>query len=258
MGLYQHDIPPKMLEGALDATVEKVVSLVGVDINTASQTMLRRISGLNEGRAKKLIAYRQDIGGFKTRAEILKVSGIGNITYQQCAGFLKVLGGPEPLDSTIIHPESYFVAKAFSKKIGVNIKELTEPNFPELVERKCSSIDITVMSKDLETEVSTLELIINAFKQKAYDDNMITFCRPVYSMTVQDKSQLEKGMSLTGVVRNVVPFGCFVDCGVGDNGLIHTSNMRNAQLKLGDRVAVTLISTPQPKKIQLKLDKILD
>ncbi|CAH0721794.1 unnamed protein product, partial [Brenthis ino] len=258
VGLYQHDIPPKMLETALDATVEKVVSLVGVDLNTASHAMLRRISGLNDGRAKKIMAHRQENGGFKTRAEILKVSGIGKITYQQCAGFLKVLGGPEPLDSTIIHPESYSIAKAFAKKIGVNIKELTQAHFPQQVERKCANIDTISMSKDLDTEVSTLELIINAFKQKAYEDNMITFCRPVYSMTVQATSQLEKGMSLTGVVRNVVPFGCFVDCGVGDDGLIHTSNMGNALLKLGDRVAVTLISTPRPKKIQLKLEKILD
>ncbi|CAH2086281.1 unnamed protein product [Euphydryas editha] len=258
VGLYQHDIPPKMLESVLDSTVEKVVSLVGVDINTASQAMLRRISGLNEGRAKKIISYRQDNGCFKTRAEILKVSGIGKITYQQCAGFLKVLGGPEPLDSTIIHPESYSVAKLFAKKIGVNIKDLTKPQFPEQVERKVINIDIVSMSKDLDTDTSTLELIINAFKQKSYEDNMITFCKPVYSVSVQGTEQLKTGMSVTGVVRNVVPFGCFVDCGVGDNGLIHTSNMGNANLKLGDRVAVTVISTPKPKRLQLKLDSILD
>ncbi|XP_052737577.1 S1 RNA-binding domain-containing protein 1 isoform X3 [Bicyclus anynana] len=258
VGLYQHDIPPKMLETALDGTVEKVVSLVGVDLNTASQAMLRRISGLNEGRAKKIMAYRQENGGFKSRAEIMKVAGIGKITYQQCAGFLKVLGGPEPLDTTIIHPESYTVAKSFAKKIGVNIKELNQPQFPRQVEMKTYNIDLSTMSKDLDVDVSTLELIVNAFKQKAYEDNMITFCRPVYSMTVQNSEQLEKGMSLTGVVRNVVPFGCFVDCGVGDNGLIHTKNLGNANLKLGDRVAVTVISTPRPKKLQLKLDKILD
>ncbi|XP_046964979.1 S1 RNA-binding domain-containing protein 1 isoform X2 [Vanessa cardui] len=258
VGLYQHDIPPKKLESVLDATVEKVVSLVGVDINTASQAMLRRISGLNESRAKKIISYRQDNGSFKTRAEILKVSGIGKITYQQCAGFLKVLGGSEPLDSTIVHPESYTVAKLFAKKIGVNIKDLTKPRFPEEVERKVVTIDIASMSKDLDTDVSTLELIVNAFKQKAYEDNMITFCRPVYSLSVQAPDQLKKGTSLTGVVRNVVPFGCFVDCGVGDNGLIHTSKMGNATLKLGDRVAVTVIATPKPKKLQLKLDNILD
>ncbi|CAH2241255.1 jg3316 [Pararge aegeria aegeria] len=258
VGLYQHDIPPKMLESALDGTVEKVVSLVGVDLNTASQTMLRRISGLNESRAKKIIEYRQENSGFKTRAEILKVAGIGKVTYQQCAGFLKVLNGSESLDTTIIHPESYAVAKSFAKKIGINIKDLTKPDFPQQVDMKTSNINILNMSKDLDADVSTLELIINAFKQKAYEDNMITFCRPVYSMTVQASEQLEKGMSLTGVVRNVVPFGCFVDCGVGDNGLIHTSNLGNTNLKLGDRVAVTVISTPRPKKLQLKLDKLLD
>nr|XP_026495345.1 S1 RNA-binding domain-containing protein 1 isoform X2 [Vanessa tameamea] len=258
VGLYQHDIPPKMLESVLDATVEKVVSLVGVDINTASQAMLRRISGLNESRAKKIISYRQDNGSFKMRAEILKVSGIGKITYQQCAGFLKVLGGSEPLDSTIVHPESYTVAKLFAKKIGVNIKDLTKPRFPEEVDRKVATIDHVSMSKDLNTDISTLELIVNAFKQKTYEDNMITFCRPVYSLSVQAPDQLKKGTSLTGVVRNVVPFGCFVDCGVGDNGLIHTSKMGNATLKLGDRVAVTVIATPKPKKLQLKLDNILD
>ncbi|CAG9585265.1 unnamed protein product [Danaus chrysippus] len=258
VGLYQHDIPPKMLESALDMTVEKVVSLVGVDINTASQAMLRRIAGLNEGRAKKIIAYRQENERFKTRAELLKVPGIGKVTYQQCAGFLKVLGGQEPLDTTIIHPESYTIAKTFAKKIGVNIKDLSNARFPEEVERKSRSIDISAMSKELNTDISNLELIINAFKLKAYEDNVITFCRPVYSMVVQASDQLKKGMSLTGVVRNVVPFGCFVDCGVGDNGLIHTSNMANANLKLGDRVAVTVISTPKPKKIQLKLDRILE
>ncbi|KAH9637914.1 hypothetical protein HF086_013400 [Spodoptera exigua] len=181
VGMYQHDIPPKMLETALDSAVEKVVSLVGVDINTASQAMLRRISGLNEGRAKKIIEYRQEHNGFESRAEILKVTGIGKITFQQCAGFLTVLGSSEPLDTTIIHPESYKIAKS-NKNIGY----------------KC-------------------------------------------------------------VVRNVVPFGCFVDCGVGDNGLIHRSNLGGHQTpKLGDRVAVTVIASPKPKKIQLRLDKILD
>ncbi|KPI91610.1 S1 RNA-binding domain-containing protein 1 [Papilio xuthus] len=259
VGLYQHDIPPKMLETALDATVEKVVSLVGVDINTASQAMLRRISGLNEGRAKKMIAYRQEKGGFSTRAEILKVSGIGKITYQQCAGFLKVLTGSEPLDATIIHPESYGIAKLFAKKINVNIKELSRPHFPESVERKTVNIDLIATSKDLDTDVSTLELIISAFKQKPYEDNVISFCRPVYSVTIQTTEQIANGTTLTGVVRNVVPFGCFVDCGVGDNGLIHRSNLGGNQTpKLGDRVSVTVIGTPKPKKLQLKLDKILN
>ncbi|XP_075969769.1 uncharacterized protein YdcI [Anticarsia gemmatalis] len=259
VGMYQHDIPPKMLETALDSAVEKVVSLVGVDINTASQAMLRRISGLNEGRAKKIIEYRQDHNGFSSRAEIMKVPGIGKVTFQQCAGFLTVLDSSEPLDTTIIHPESYSIAKAFAKKIGVNIKDITQPNFPAIVERKVATIDISNTSKELKTDTCTLELIINAFKQKKYEDNVITFCKPVYSVSVQNMEQLKEGTSLTGVVRNVVPFGCFVDCGVGDNGLIHRSNLGGNQTpKLGDRVAVTVIASPKPKRIQLKLEKILD
>ncbi|KAI5634103.1 tex protein yqgF-like domain-containing protein [Phthorimaea operculella] len=259
VGLYQHDIPPKMLESALDNAVEKVVSLVGVDINTASQAMLRRISGLNDSRATKIIAYRQEHNRFNTRAEILKVGGIGKITYQQCAGFLKVLGGSEPLDSTIIHPESYRVAKLFAKKINVNIKDLTKPDFPAQVERKTSSIDLQTFSKELNTDINTLELILNAFKQKAHEDNIIAFSRPVYSLSVQATEQIQEGMTLQGVVRNVVPFGCFVDCGVGDNGLIHTSQMGGHQVpKLGDRVSVTVIASPKPKKLQLRLVNILD
>ncbi|XP_013146371.1 PREDICTED: S1 RNA-binding domain-containing protein 1 isoform X2 [Papilio polytes] len=242
VGLYQHDIPPKLLESGLDATVEKVVSLVGVDINTASQAMLR-----------------QDKGGFKSRAEILKVGGIGKVTYQQCAGFLRVLTGAEPLDATIIHPESYDTAKRFAKKINVNIKELSQAHFPELVERKTINIDLVATSKDLDTDVSTLELIISAFKQKPYEDNVISFCRPVYSVTIQTTEQIANGTKLTGVVRNVVPFGCFVDCGVGDNGLIHRSNLCGKQTpKLGDRVSVTVVGTPKPKRLQLKLDEILN
>ncbi|CAH4037299.1 unnamed protein product [Pieris brassicae] len=258
VGLYQHDIPPKMLEAALDSAVEKVVSLVGVDINTASQAMLRRISGLNDSRAKKIISYREENGSYITRTDILKVSGIGKITCQQCVGFLKIVGGKEPLDSTIIHPESYGVAKLFAKKIGVDIKHLTRPDFPDLVERNILTIDIPSLSKDLAADVSTLELIVTAFKQKSYEDNVITFCRPVYSVSVQSNEQLVTGTTLTGVVRNVVPFGCFVDCGVGDNGLIHKSQLGNYSPKLGDRVAVTVINTPKPKKLQLKFDKILD
>ncbi|CAH0701692.1 unnamed protein product [Spodoptera exigua] len=259
VGMYQHDIPPKMLETALDSAVEKVVSLVGVDINTASQAMLRRISGLNEGRAKKIIEYRQEHNGFESRAEILKVTGIGKITFQQCAGFLTVLGSSEPLDTTIIHPESYKIAKSFAKKIGVNIKDLTKPHFPQMVETKILAINVSETSAELNTDVCTLELIISAFKQKKYEDNVITFCKPVYSVAVQNVDQLKEGTSLTGVVRNVVPFGCFVDCGVGDNGLIHRSNLGGHQTpKLGDRVAVTVIASPKPKKIQLRLDKILD
>ncbi|KAL4714572.1 hypothetical protein ACJJTC_006618 [Scirpophaga incertulas] len=259
VGLYQHDIPPKMLESALDCTVEKVVSLVGVDINTASLAMLRRISGLNEGRAKKIIKYRQDNGQFKSRAEILKVTGIGKVTYQQCAGFLKVLGGSEPLDSTIIHPESYDIAKSFAKKIGVNIKDVSQPNFPEIVESKTSTINIETTIKNLNTDICTLELIISAFKQKPYEDNVITFCRPVYSLAVQSKDQIQEGMTLTGVVRNVVPFGCFVDCGIGENGLIHRSKLgANLTPKLGDRVSVTIIPSMKANKVQLKLESILN
>ncbi|KAJ8722577.1 hypothetical protein PYW07_003757 [Mythimna separata] len=259
VGMYQHDIPPKMLETALDSAVEKVVSLVGVDINTASQAMLRRISGLNEGRARKIIEYRQENSGFESRAEILKVPGIGKITFQQCAGFLTVLDSSEPLDTTIIHPESYKIAKSFAKKIGVNLKDITKPHFPQLVESKIVMIDISQTSEELKTDVCTLELIINAFKQKKYEDNVITFCKPVYSVAVQNMDQLTDGTTLTGVVRNVVPFGCFVDCGVGDNGLIHRSNLGGNQTpKLGDRVAVTVIGQPKPKKLQLRLNAIID
>ncbi|XP_073943825.1 uncharacterized protein YdcI [Choristoneura fumiferana] len=259
VGLYQHDIPPKMLDSALDCAVEKIVSLVGVDINTASVALLRRISGLNEGRAKKILSYRHDNGGFSARAEILKVTGIGKVTFQQCAGFLKVLGGSEPLDATIIHPESYGIAKLFAKKIGVNIKELTQSHFPQVVDRNISSIDIAAVSKELNTDMSTLDLIINAFKQKTNEDHIIVFCKPVYSMAVQATDQIREGLSLTGVVRNVVPFGCFVDCGVGENGLIHKSNLGGNQTpKLGDRVSVTVIPSTKPKKIQLRLERILD
>ncbi|GBP42850.1 S1 RNA-binding domain-containing protein 1 [Eumeta japonica] len=113
VGLYQHDIPTKSLDAALDSAVEKVVSLVGVDINTASNALLRRVAGLNEGRANKIISHRQKIGRFTTRVDLLKVTGIGKITFQQCAGFLKVLGGSQPLDATIIHPESYGIAEIF-------------------------------------------------------------------------------------------------------------------------------------------------
>ncbi|XP_041976825.1 uncharacterized protein YdcI [Aricia agestis] len=255
VGLYQHDIPAKMLETALDSAVEKVVSLVGVDVNTASQAMLRRISGLNESRATKIIAYRQQ-HRFTSRAELLKVGGIGKVTYQQCAGFLRV-EGPELLDRTVVHPESYAVARAFAKKIDVNIKELTQPHFPPLVELRTRNLNLKSVSKDLDTDVCTLELIVNAFKQQR-EDKLITFCRPVYSVAVQATDQLKEGMSLTGVVRNVVPFGCFVDCGVGDNGLIHRSQLNSYSPKLGDRVAVTVLASPKPKKIQLRLDAILD
>ncbi|KAJ8725764.1 hypothetical protein PYW08_003947 [Mythimna loreyi] len=258
VGMYQHDIPPKMLETALDSAVEKIVSLVGVDINTASQAMLRRISGLNEGRARKIIEYRQENSGFESRAEILKVPGIGKITFQQCAGFLTVLDSSEPLDTTIIHPESYKIAKSFAKKIGVNLKDITKPHFPQLVESKIVMIDISQTSEELKTDVCTLELIINAFKQKKYEDDVITFSKPVYCVALQNMDQLADGTTLTGVVRNVVPFGCFVDCGVGDNGLIHRSNLGGNQTpKLGDRVAVTVIGQPKPKKFQLRLNSIL-
>ncbi|XP_004930431.1 S1 RNA-binding domain-containing protein 1 isoform X1 [Bombyx mori] len=259
VGMYQHDIPTKMLETALDSTVEQIVSLVGVDINTASLAMLRRISGLNESKAKKILDYRLKNEGFSSRGEILKVTSIGKITYQQCVGFLKILGGPEPLDATIIHPESYTVAKSFAKKIGVNINEMSQLNFPALVEQKTSSINIDRISEDLQTDVGTLELIISAFKQKSYEENIIRFVKPVYSLSVQVKEQLKEGMTLTGVVRNVVPFGCFVDCGVGENGLIHKSKLgASSTPRLGDRVEVTVIAFPQPKRLQFKLERILD
>lgn len=259
VGMYQHDLPPKMLETALDCTVEKIVSLVGADVNTASVALLRRIAGLNENRANKLIKYRQENGGFKTREELMKITGIGKITYQQCAGFLKILNGLEPLDATIIHPESYTVAKALATKLGVNTRDLTMPQFSQIIENKVLTIDKEAVIRDLNIDISTLDLILTAFKQKAAEDNLITFSKPVYSLAVQATEQLREGMTLTGVVRNVVPFGCFVDCGVGDNGLIHRSNLAgNRTPKLGDRVSVTILASPKPKRIQMRLEKILD
>ncbi|XP_049867445.1 uncharacterized protein YdcI [Pectinophora gossypiella] len=258
VGLYQHDIPPKMLESALDSAVEKIVSLVGVDLNTASQAMLRRISGLNDGRAAKIIKYRQQKGRFNMREELLDVQGIGKVTYQQCAGFLRVIGGAKPLDATIIHPESYQVAKLFANKINVNVKDITQPEFPAIVQRKTACIDLQKMSKELNTDVCTLELIITAFKQKHHEDNIISFSRPVYSVCIDAMKEVRKGMTLTGVVRNVVPFGCFVDCGVKTDGLVHISQYGDQVPQFGNRVSVTVISTPKPKRLELKLEKILD
>ncbi|KAG7307545.1 hypothetical protein JYU34_007751 [Plutella xylostella] len=259
VGMYQHDVPPKQLEAALACVVETTVSLVGVDVNTASHALLRRISGLNENRAKKILEYRSKNGPLHTREDILKVSGIGKVTYQQCAGFLKVTGGNEPLDATVIHPESYAVAKAFAKKLELNLKDLTKPDFPAKFDHKLSSFDLESFRQEMQVDGPDMELIVSAFKQKSNADDMISFSKPVYSISVQNTEQLKDGMSLTGVVRNVVPFGCFVDCGVGDNGLIHTSQMQGHPTpRLGDRVAVTVVGVPRPKKLQLRLDKILD
>lgn len=257
VGLYQHDITPKLLDSALEHTVEKVVSLAGVDVNTASQALLRRISGLSDAKAKAVVSYREKSNGFRTRAELLKVGGIGKVTFEQCAGFLKVVGGPEPLDNTIVHPESYEIARKFASKLSINIRDIHKPSFLDKEGAKLSQVDIRGMSELLGTDESTLELIVNAFKQIPHED-IVKFSKPVYSAAVQDSSQVKVGMTVTGVVRNVVPFGCFVDCGIGDDGLIHSKNMGpNPFPQIGDRVSVTLLASPKPKRIQLKLEHII-
>ena len=251
VGQYQHDMNQKKLGEALNGVVEDCVNKVGVDLNTASASLLEYISGISKAIAKNIVAYREENGRFQTRRELLKVAKLGPKAFEQCAGFTRITGGKNPLDATSVHPESYDAAKKLLEKLGYTPEDVAE--------RKLTGIsgqirDYGKLAKELEIGEPTLRDIVKELEKPARDprDEMP---KPILRTDVLDMKDLKEGMVLKGTVRNVIDFGAFVDIGVHQDGLVHISEMSEKFIKhpleavsVGDIVDVRVLGVDMKKK----------
>ncbi len=244
VGLYQHDVDQKKLAQALDAVVESTVNTVGADLNTASPSLLKYISGIGPKMAERIVAYRDAQGAFDNREAIIRVTGFGAKTFQQAAGFLKITGGDCSLDSTPIHPESYPVAEAVLDLMGLSIGD---SNLPSEIDRLRKDMNLDELMEILDTGRPTLVDILDALARPGRDPRE-ELAGPILRSDVLTMEDLSPGMHLKGTVRNVVDFGAFVDIGVKRNGLIHISRMGHDyvnnphdKVAVGDIVEVEVI-----------------
>ena len=253
VGQYQHDMPQNRLTEVLTGVVEDCVNSVGVDLNTASPSLLSYVSGLNMSIAKNIVDYRAKVKGIKNREELLKVSKLGPKAYEQCAGFLRVVGGDEILDNTAVHPESYEATRKLLKLFDMSeedVKNGNISNLPNLIKLKGEEKVASVC----EIGLPTLNDITNELLKPGRDIRE-SMPKPVLRSDVITLEDLKEGMVFSGVVRNVVDFGAFVDIGVHQDGLVHISQISDAfikhpseVLKVGDRVDVKVLSVDIPKK----------
>ena len=260
VGQYQHDMNQKKLTEALDAVVEDSVNKVGVDLNTASAPLMEHISGINKTLAKNIVDYREANGRFKTRKELLKVAKLGPKAFEQCAGFMRISGGSNPLDATSVHPESYDIATALLSHIGYTTDDIASGRLKDLSK---AAGNIKKLAEELGTGTITLNDIIKELEKPARDprDEMP---KPILRGDVLEIKDLTEGMILKGTVRNVIDFGAFVDIGVHQDGLVHISEMSDKFIKhpldvvsVGDIVQVKVIGIDLAKKrIQLSMKGI--
>ena len=229
VGQYQHDMKQARLTEALGGVVEDCVNGVGVDVNTASYSLLSYVSGISLAAAKNIVKYREENGEFKTRAQILKVPKIGEKAYTQCAGFLRIIGGKEIFDSTGVHPESYAIADDLLKRFGFTPDDVRSGNMA-LLRFKATQYGTAKLARELGCGEPTLDDIITELEKPGRDirDDAPA---PILSTDVLEMSDLKPDMQLTGTVRNVVDFGCFVDIGVHQDGLLHISEMSDRFIK---------------------------
>lgn len=251
VGQYQHDMNQKKLGEALSGVVEDCVNKVGVDLNTASASLLEYISGISKAIAKNIVTYREENGRFTNRKGLLKVAKLGPKAFEQCAGFMRITGGDDPLDATSVHPESYEAANALLKKLGHTPKDITSGGLGRI---SFQIHDYKKLAKELEIGEITLKDIVKELEKPARDprDEMP---RPILRTDVLNMEDLKEGMILKGTVRNVIDFGAFVDIGVHQDGLVHISQMSEKFIKhpleavsVGDVVDVQVIGVDLKKK----------
>ena len=257
VGQYQHDMNQKKLSGALNGVVEDCVNKVGVDLNTASASLLEYISGISKVIAKNIVAYREENGRFITRSQLLKVAKLGPKAYEQCAGFMRISGGKNPLDGTSVHPESYEAALKLLNRLGYVPEDIPNGKLSG-ISKKIS--DYKKLAGELEIGEMTLQDIVKELEKPARDprDEMP---KPILRTDVLEMKDLTPGMILKGTVRNVIDFGAFVDIGVHQDGLVHISQMTERYIKhpleavsVGDIVEVKVMSVDVAKKrIQLTM-----
>ena len=252
VGQYQHDMKPARLDEALGGVVEDCVNRVGVDLNTASHSLLAHISGINQTAAKNIVKYREENGAFRSRAQLLKVPKIGAKAFEQAAGFLRVSGSSEILDNTGVHPESYKAAKALLSRYGYTMEDVAKGRLSGLrakAEKECEAL-CTILSIGAPTLADILSEL-----EKPGRDVRDSLPAPELRSGVLDMADLKPGMKLQGTVRNVTDFGAFVDIGVHQDGLVHLSRICDRYIKhpsevlaVGDRVKVTVLSVDTAKK----------
>ncbi len=247
VGQYQHDVNQKRLAESLTGVVEDSVNSVGVDVNTATPSLLSYVAGVNNTIAKNIVKYRDENGKFKNRKELLKVSKLGKVAFEQCAGFIRVFNGDNPLDITAVHPESYEATEKLLKSLGFNKNDLTDKTKLAELKSKLSMVNVTDLSKELEIGEMTLSDIISELSKPGRDPRE-DMPKPVLRSDVLKFEDLREGMVLTGTVRNVIDFGAFVDIGVKHDGLVHISEMSDSFVKdpssvvsVGDIVKVKVL-----------------
>ncbi len=254
VGQYQHDVNQKKLSESLTGVVEDSVNKVGVDVNTATPSLLSYIAGINKTTAKNIVKYRDENGKLKNRKQLLKVPKLGKATFQQCAGFLRILDGDNPLEITAVHPESYEVAEDLLANLGFNKNDLRDKEKLEEIKNRLKNINISKMSKDLNIGEMTLKDIIEELSKPGRDprENMP---KPILRSDVLKLDDLKEGMVLTGTVRNVIDFGAFVDIGVKHDGLVHISEMSDKFIKnpldivsVGDLIKVKVIKIDRDRQ----------
>ncbi len=251
VGQYQHDLNQKKLSETLDGVVESCVNAVGVDLNTASAALLEHISGISKTIAKNIVTYREENGRFTDRRQLRKVKGLGPKAYEQCAGFLRIRGGVNPLDNTSVHPESYAAAEKLMSLLGHSMEEIEQGTLG-LLDREIKDMD--KMAGQLDVGRPTLEDIVEEL-QKPGRDPREDMPKPILRSDILEMKDLKPGMKLKGTVRNVIDFGAFVDIGVHQDGLVHVSQMSDTKfvkhpldvVSIGDIVEVRVLSVDLDK-----------
>lgn len=260
VGQYQHDVNQKKLEESLAGVVEDSVNKVGVDVNTATPSLLSYVSGINKTIAKNIVKYRDENGKLKTRKELLKVPKLGKVAFEQCAGFIRIPDGANPLENTAVHPESYEIAEKLLKTLCYGTADLKDKDKLIELRKKLSSINLTETAKALNVGEMTLKDIIDELSKPGRDPRE-DMPKPILRQDVLKFEDLKEGMILTGTVRNVIDFGAFVDIGVKHDGLVHISEMSEKFVKnpsdivsVGDIVKVKVIGIDNDRqKVKLSM-----
>ena len=254
VGQYQHDVNQKRLEESLTGVVEDSVNKVGVDVNTATPSLLSYVSGINKTIAKNIVKYRDENGKLKNRKQLLKVPKLGKVAFEQCAGFLRILDGDNPLEITAVHPESYEATEKLLESLGFDKKDLKDKEKIEELRNRLKSVNIEKTAKELEIGEMTLTDIIEELSKPGRDPRE-EMPKPILRSDVLKLEDLKEGMVLTGTVRNVIDFGAFVDIGVKHDGLVHISEMSDKFVKnpseivsVGDVVKVKVIKIDKERQ----------
>ena len=264
VGQYQHDMPKKELDSALNGVVEDAVNSVGVDLNTASPSLLTRVSGINSTVAKNIVAYREENGEFTSRSQLKKVPKLGAKAFEQCAGFMRVPESKNLLDNTGVHPESYTAAKALLEICGYTVNDAAKNKIGDLGE-KITALGEEKVAEKIGVGVPTMQDITKELMRPGRDPRD-ELPPPMLRTDVMDMKDLKPGMELKGTVRNVIDFGAFIDIGVHQDGLVHVSQITNRYikhpsdvLKVGQIVTVWVLDVNiEKKRISLTMKKPKD